>query len=387
MRVLVVPKWYPWPQWPVWGIFCREHAAALATRHDVVVLASLATPNPAFGLYELTDGVEEGLRTLRVRYRRPRLRPLALGCQLLGMTAAIWRLRRDGWRPDVVHAHVYSAALPALAIGLVSHAPVAVTEHYTGFGRGLITGYERLLARFAFEQADVVGPVSDELAGHLRRLAPTARMVTVPNVVDTEAFEPPARPSPPGSEPKLLNVAALAEKKGHFHLLEAMTRLEGARLDIVGDGELRGDLEQRVGELGLGGRVRFVGERPKHEVAQLMREADLFVLPSLAENLPVVLIEAMASGLPSVATRVGGVPEMLDGGSGCLTEAGDAHALARAVRSALDKTFDSQAMAARAREHYGYEAISRHWTEIYEDLLSRRGKSSSATRRRTSASS
>ncbi|MEJ7817590.1 MAG: glycosyltransferase [Thermoleophilaceae bacterium] len=386
MRVLVVPKWYPWPDQPVWGIFCREHAAALATRHDVVVLASLATPSPDFGLYELTDAVEDGLRTLRVRYRRPRLRPLALVCQLLGMAAAIWRLRRGGWRPDVVHAHVYSAALPALAIGLVSRAPVAVTEHYTGFTRGLITGYERSLARFAFERADVVGPVSDELAGHLSRIAPKARMVTVANVVDTEAFAPPAQPHPPGGEPRLLNIGALAEKKGHIHLLEAMTELEGARLDIVGDGELRTDLERRVGELGLGDRVRFLGERPKQEVAQRMRDADLFLLPSLAENLPVVLIEAMASGLPSVATRVGGVPEMLDSESGRLVAPGDPHAFARAVRSALDNDFDPQAMAARARERYGYEAISGRWTEIYEELLSRRGRSSSATRRRTSAS-
>ena len=71
MKVLVVPKWYPWPERPVFGIFCREHARALATRHEVVVLASLATPRPDFGLYRLTDEVEEGIRTLRVRYRRP----------------------------------------------------------------------------------------------------------------------------------------------------------------------------------------------------------------------------------------------------------------------------------------------------------------------------
>jgi glycosyltransferase involved in cell wall biosynthesis len=386
MRVLVVPKWYPWPDWPVWGIFCREHAAALATRHDVVVLASLATPNPDFSLYELTDAVEDGLRTLRVRYRRPRLRPLGLVWQTMGMMAATRRLRREGWRPDVVHAHVYSAALPALAIGLVSRAPVAVTEHYTGFVRGLITGYERLLARFAFERADVVAPVSDELAGHLRAIAPRARMVTVANVVDTEAFVPPAQRPGPGPEPKLINVAALAEKKGHANLLEAMTRLDGARLDIVGDGELREQLEDRARTLGLGERVRFLGERPKHEVARRLREADLFVLPSLNETFGCVLIEAMASGLPSVASRTGGVPEVLDSEAGLLVTPEDPEALAVAIREALERRFDSGQMAARARERYGYEAISGRWTEIYEELLSRRGRSSSATRRRTSAS-
>ena len=109
MRVLVVPKWYPWPERPVFGIFCQEQARALATRHDVVVLASLAVRTPDFGLFELSDAVEDGVRTMRVRYRRPRFRPAAMACQIAGMLAALRRLRRAGWRPDVVHAHVYSA--------------------------------------------------------------------------------------------------------------------------------------------------------------------------------------------------------------------------------------------------------------------------------------
>ena len=111
-----------------------------------------------------------------------------------------------------------------------------MTEHYTGFGRGLVTGTERRLARFAFERADVVAPVSRELEGTLRAVAPDANMVVVPNTVDTEAF------GPPDSRPagmRLLNVAALADKKGHRFLLDALTELPDATLDIVGDGELR----------------------------------------------------------------------------------------------------------------------------------------------------
>ncbi|HEX5910745.1 MAG TPA: glycosyltransferase [Thermoleophilaceae bacterium] len=384
MRILVVPKWYPWPELPVFGVFCREHAAALATRHDVVVLATLFTPDPPdFRVFKLTDQVEDGLRVLRVRYRRPRLRPLALVCQLAGMAAAVRLLRREGWRPGVVHAHVYSAALPALAVGRLSRALVAVTEHYTGFGRGLITGNERRLARFAFERADVVAPVSRELEGTLRELAPKANYVVVPNTVDTDAFEPPAE-RPPGL--RLLNVAALAEKKGHRFLLEAMTELPEATLVIAGDGELRGELEERVRELALEDRVTFSGEQPKHEVARLMREAGLFVLPSLAENLPVVLIEAMASGLPAVATRVGGVPEMLGDEDGVLVEPEDPPALAAAIREAAGRAFDPQAMAARARDRYSYAAVCERWTEVYAGLASSRGSSSEATRRATASS-
>jgi L-malate glycosyltransferase len=385
-RVLLVPKWYPWPDRPVFGAFCREHARALATRHDVVVLASLATPRPGFAAFRLEDTVEDGIRTLRVRYRRPFLRPAAMGFQLLGMLAALRRLRCEGWRPDVVHAHVFEAAPPALALARLSRAPLAITEHYTGFQRGLVTGYDRTLAKWSFERADLVAPVSEELAGHLRELAPRAAFEVVPNVVDTKEFAPTPRASEPDARPRLLNVAALAEKKGHRYLLEALVELPDATLDIVGDGELRSELERHAHSLGLADRVRFLGERPKHEVAELMRAADLFVLPSLAENLPVVLIEAQASGLPAVATRVGGVSELVDDAAGILVPPADPAALAAAIRAALARDFDPPALAARARDRYGYDAIAARWTAIYERLASRAGRTRSATTVRSAAS-
>jgi glycosyltransferase involved in cell wall biosynthesis len=383
LRVLVVPKWYPRPDRPVFGIFCREHARALATRHDVVVLASLAVSRPSFVGFQLEESVEDGIRTLRVHYRRPFLRPVAMGFQLLGMLAGLRRLRRDGWRPDVVHAHVYQAAPPALILARLSGAVTAVTEHYTGFQRGLVNGYDQTLARLSFEHAGVVAPVSRELAGHLRELAPRARIEVVPNVVDTAAFSPPTTRTPGRA---LLTVAALAEKKGQRFLLDALADVPEATLDVVGDGELRATLERQASALGLDGRVRFHGERPKEEVSELMRQADLFVLPSLAENLPVALIEAQASGLPAVATRVGGVPELVDERAGALVEPGDAATLAAAIRETLERLsdFDPAALAARARERYGYDAVCARWTEIYADL---RSSSAGTTRFATSSRS
>lgn len=384
MRILVVPKWYPWPELPVFGIFCREHARALATRHEVVVLASLATPGADFPVYRLTDEVENGIRTLRVRYRRPRVRPLAMACQLAGMLAALRRLRRDGFRPDVVHAHVYSAALPALVLARLSRAAMVVTEHYTGFQRGLVTGADRLTAKAAFERADLVAPVSRELAGHLRAIAPGARVEVHPNVVDTDVFTPTAREDR-GVPRRLLTVGALAEKKGHAYLLEALTRLDEVELDMVGDGELRAELEDTARRLGV--PARFHGELPKEEVARLMAEAELFVLPSTHETFGCVLIEAMASGVPSVATRVGGVPEVLTDDAGELVAPRDADALAEGIQRALGRKFDGEALAREARERYGYAVFAERWTRVYEELLERRrGTTSSATVRRSASS-
>jgi glycosyltransferase involved in cell wall biosynthesis len=384
MRVLVVPKWYPWPERPVFGIFCREQARAIARQHDVIVLASEAVKAPGFAVFELSDADEDGLRTLRVRYRRPRFRPAAMGCQILGMLVALRRLRRQDWRPEVVHAHVYSAGLPALILGAVSGAKVLVSEHYTGFQRGLVTGYDRFTARLVFRHVDLVAPVSDDLARYVQALQPRATVRVVPNVVDTEVFHPAAegqRQSSARGSARLLTVGALVPKKGQADLLESLALLRRERevtLDLVGEGESHGELEQRARELGLGAAVRFDGERPKEEVAEFMRHADLFVLPSLFENLPCVLIEAMASGLPFIATAVGGIPDLVAETGGGLCPPHDPQALAAAIACALDDPaeIDREALAEEARRHFGYEAIAGIWTEIYEELVSNAGTTS-----------
>jgi glycosyltransferase involved in cell wall biosynthesis len=221
--------------------------------------------------------------------------------------------------------------------------------------------------------------VSQELAARLRPLAGGTPMRVVANPVDTRVFHPADGPRPEGP-PRLLCVAWLDPKKGHHYLLEALAALDrdDVTLDLVGGGDLRPELEAEAARLGLGGRVRLLGPLAKEGVAEMMRRADLLVLPSLHENLPVVLAEAAASGLPAVATRVGGVEEVLDPEAGTLVPPRDSLALASAIRDWLDRPRpDPDALAARARERFGYEALGRTWDEIYAGLVSSRAGSSS----------
>ncbi len=388
-RVLIMPKWYPWPDRPVWGQFTREHARVVARSNDVVVLPSDAVRSPGFAAWQLAEADEDGLRVMRLRYRRPAVRAASIGFHIAGAVAALRRLRRAGWEPDIVHAHVYSAALPALALARRAGAPLVVTEHFTGFQRGLVKGTDLLTARTAFRGADLLAPVSQELAERLRPLAGDTPIRVVANPVDTDVFRPQGGPREEGP-PRLLTVAWLDPKKGHRFLLDALAALgrDDVTLDLVGGGELRPELEAQAARLGLVGRVRFLGPLSKEGVAELMRRADLLLLPSLHENLPVVLAEAMASGLPAVATRVGGVADLVDSeDAGTLVEPGDPGALAEAIRRRLDSPEpDPSALAARAAERFGYDALGRTWDEIYGELLSSRGGSTSSRTTRASSS-
>src|SRR5262249_28395375 len=153
----------------------------------------------------------------------------------------------------------------------------------------------------------------------------------VPNVVDTDLF------AGDGTERngRLLAVGLLYEAKGYEFLLRAVAELarsgRDVRLDIVGDGPGRDAYERLTTALGLTERVVFHGLLRKPDVARMMREAELFVLTSRYDNNPCVVIEAMASGLPVVATAVGGIPELVSERSGRLARPQDPESIAAEI--------------------------------------------------------
>ncbi len=145
-----------------------------------------------------------------------------------------------------------------------------------------------------------------------------------------------------GSATRLLFVGRLAPIKGLTVLIEAFSQLAEEHpqlsLDIVGDGPARAELEQLVGERSFSKRIRFLGYRSEEEVGELLKEAEIFVLASFAEGVPVVLMEAMAAGVPCLATRVAGIPELIeDGESGLLAPAGDIDSLVARLRELISQ--------------------------------------------------
>ncbi len=182
-------------------------------------------------------------------------------------------------------------------------------------------------------------------------------------------------------QPLLLTVAQLVPCKGHAYLLEAMKQVAQRRpeveLALAGDGPLRASLEARARELGVDGRVRFLGHR--HDVADLLAAADLFVLPSLNEALPVTLMEAMLAGCSIVTTTAGGIGDLVgDPNAGETPVAwtvppGDPQALATAIREALDDHALRSDRAERARhrvmERFTADRMVDVTLGVYDDVL------------------
>jgi glycosyltransferase involved in cell wall biosynthesis len=367
MRVLITPEWYPWPDRPLYGVFCREQARAASRLMDVRVLTWRLDPTLR-APFHIEEGDEDGLRTVRVAFARGRIPKSASAFKLAGCVTALARMWSRGWTPDVIHAHQYVAGPVAFSLGQLAGAPVIFTEHYSGFSS--LPDREQRRAKWAFERARLVCPVSEELAEHVRAAAPRARLEPVPNVVDTDVFAP-ASPRQLGTRVRLITVASLIERKGHRYLFAALGRLRQAGtelgLDVIGDGPLRLDLEKLADDLGVGDLVSFQGGKDKMAVAAALRRADVFVLPSLAENLPCALLEAMATGLPVVATGVGGIPEVVGSGQGILVAPGSADALADALGQIVTSIgdYDPDQVRAIAVSRFGHDAIARRWAEVY----------------------
>jgi glycosyltransferase involved in cell wall biosynthesis len=367
--VAVIPAWYPGPGRPLEGVFVRDHARAAARDNDVAVFVNDERPPPRRRLFAVEEAVEDGLRTFRIRHSS--VSQLGTAGWLSGILVALNRLRREGRRVDLLHAHVHGAAWTAMLVGGTARLPYVVSEHSSEFAHGGLPSGRLRRARISFRRAAVVCPVSDYLRSRIESQGIEADFRVVPNPVDTDLFGPAA---PPPGPPRMITVGSLQPAKGLPQLLEALRDLRGDfALDVVGDGPQRAEYEGLARAAGLADRVVFHGLQPKPVVAAIMREASFFVQPSLGETFSVVVAEAMSCGLPVVATDVGGIPELVDEQTALLVEPGNPEALRGAIERMLDGHADyaRDELRARAVGRYSLDAIGDAWSDVYRSVLRR----------------
>ncbi|MBA3884874.1 MAG: glycosyltransferase family 4 protein [Acidobacteria bacterium] len=271
-----------------------------------------------------------------------------------GACKAVVRLAAalGGFRPDVVNYHfVTGEALYFAWLASICRYKLVLSAHGSDVlrpkpwdapllprilaGAAAVTTVSRLTARRVIEDYPV----------------DPARVSIIPNGVDCDFWSNVRGVRLAQRPPTILAVGRLHPVKGHDVLLRAFALLAGAhphaRLVLVGDGGFRHTLEVLTAELGITGRVEFAGQLGPEAVRARMAAARCFVLPSRSEGLPLALLEAMAAGLPVVATRVGGVPEVVDESHARLVPTEDPPRMAAALQAALVDSTASEGLAAR----------------------------------------
>lgn len=310
------------------------------------------------------------LREVRVYYRKR----LPWISHRRALYRGLQALRREGFQADLLHLHV---AFPAGLWALEQRLPMVVSEHHSGYHTPeQWPPWERLLRRVILNKAGCICPVSAHLGEALRQFGASKPQKTIGNVVNDRLFEPPHTARPAGRM-RLMHLSSLADQwKNIRGLLRAVARLYRRRPDfelwLGGDGNLE-QVKHWAGEAQLPDEAwRSFGPLRPQEVATMMRECDGFVLFSHTENQPVVLLEAMSTGLPIVSSDVGGIPEFVDEKAGQLVAAGDEAALVQALEQWLEKgpsrpRQSHPAIASLASE----EAVGKSFEELYEQLLAK----------------
>lgn len=372
--ILILPPWYPTSPDQYGGIFIKEQAEALARSRRVVVLyIRLARPRdlmerPARLLPRLRIRTRSRLRevSLEIANPFPGLLPLrALFLNFLYRALYLLLVLPEA-RIQAIHAHSIQDQGFAAERLTGGRIPFFLTEHSSRYlSRQAFAPLARYRTRRCALRASGLFAVSPALAaGMAEKLGIKKETISIiPNIVNTVFFGFCPRRNTLEA-PRLCAVCNLVPVKALDVLLKALSLLvpdfPGLRLRVAGSGVLRAALAAQIEADRLGGVVRLEGPMSREEVRDLLRESDILVLPSLAETFGVVLIEALATGMPVVATRCGGPEGIVGPGDGLLVEAGDPRALADGIRELMRAygTIDQAAVRRRCVQRFGADAIT-----------------------------
>lgn len=371
--MLVLSSVFPNAAQPTFGVFVRARAAEVARHSEVAVMAPVAwfPFNRLFRGCERTDiprfERQDGLPVHHPRFFSvPGVLKFLDGLfYFLSLVPAVRRLRRE-FPFDVIDAHfAYPDGVAACLLGRLFRCPVTVTL------RGTIVPLSRYRLRrrqivWTLRRADGVIAVSQSLKDVAVSLGIAPEKIRViPNGIDAAAFRP--RPGAearralglPADRTIVVSVGSLSPRKGHQRVIEALPDVSAKHPDVlyvvVGGPGVEGDtgplLTRMIREQGLAEHVRLAGARPHSEIPDWLSAADVFCLASSNEGRANVLLEALACGVPVVATRVGGHAEVVrDAHNGFLVEVGDRDGLARALVAAMETDWDRASIAEEWRE-------------------------------------
>ena len=387
--VLILAGWYPSRVDRHTGDFVQRHVRAIALYEKVVVLHLVKDEALGGRKVEIQACRQGNLVEYIVYYnaRGPLERGISLFRSLYLGQKMVSRIKKEHGIPSLIHVHaVWKAGLLGLWLKKRYGWGFLLTEHWAGYTRqnpwGLHAQHalvRRLYAK-VFAATDLFLPVSKAQAGDIQQWFPGVPYEVVYNVVDTDLFHPSpsadggVNPSADGGIKKCIHVSTMGYQKNIEGILRVLEQLCAAREDvnITLVGPYTPAIRQALADKGLlDRRVFLTGEISYPEVASLMSASHFLLLFSRYENLPCVILEALCCGLPVIATRVGGIPEVLDNSNGILVDSEREDQLLQALYSMLDgyALYDRPLIANKAAQQFSYPIVGGQLAGIYRRML------------------
>jgi len=383
MKVLKITTWYPNPFLPLLGSFVNDQAKALRDENiDVGVLfVDMGIHHFSSKISNFSNKstfqIEEGIPTFRYQ-----------GLFLPKWTTFIF----DRWvkyfdilyqnyvlkngTPDVLHAHHYQAGYAAFFLSKKYNIPFVITEHATVFLHSELKGTQKYIATTAFNNADKIIAVSSGLKKAIQKYT-TNEVMVIPNLIDTSIFQISLKEKTYNNKKtKLIAIGDLIKRKRFDLIIEAISKMsadqkENIELKILGEGSERQTLETLISKHHLSNQVFLLGEKKKEEVAKHLKQSDTFILSSDFETFGIVLIEAIACGIPVIATRCQGPEDIVNKNNGILIPLNDANALKSAIEKMQSTltNYDASEMRTEIKNKYDKTVIVNKLLQTYEAFL------------------
>ncbi len=364
----------PTKEYPMNGLFEFDQARALAALgHDVKMLVvdirSFLRKRP-FGIYHYSvNSVDVHVISFPIGAI-----PREIQCKAGGilLKRLYKRVYGEGKKPDIIHAHFGDIGYIASMLSGKIDVPLVITEHSSLMNRDVVDRDILAVSKKGYTSAKGVISVSNALAQKIKKNTGISCCV-IPNIVDTEAFNNVERKQHDSFN--FVSVSNLVETKHIGDLVRAFNTFHesftDSKLCIVGDGKEREHIRSLISDFHLEDSVRMTGKITRSEIAEIYSEMDCFVLPSESETFGVAYIEAMAAGLPVIATKCGGPEDFVNSKVGCLTEKNDNAQLVEAMKRVFMNysEYDKDYIKNYSAKLFSPGAVAGALTDCYDRIL------------------
>ena len=377
-HIIFLARWYPHRYDPMFGLFVQRHAEAAALFNDITVIYCHAcerqqdnkTTRQQAMKFEIVRTNENNVDTIRVYYKKPKNKIQSL----LRFYRANMMALKLCKKPDLIHVHVLTRLGVIAWIQKILHkTPYIITEHWSRYLPGNdFSGFLRKTAcKLVVRNARTVTTVTENLATAMKNHGlKNDNYVVLPNVVNLDMFHISEKNNNPC---KIIHISCFEDKSKNISgLLESLKIIDDKGIDfqckLIGEGMDLDLMKEKAKNLQLINKVSFTGLLQGQALADELSSGDFLVLSSNYENMPVVILEALASGLPVVSTNVGGIKEMIDDTKGILVEPRNKEALAEAMIKMIEthKNYDANYLRNSVIEKYGYESVGMFLSRLYK---------------------
>jgi glycosyltransferase involved in cell wall biosynthesis len=388
--VLWLASWYPNASEPFSGDFIKRQAEAVSIYQPLrIIYIGKYSPEPRYLKTEksTSENSPQSLQEFILYYPSEGKSSVISRCRSFYTyfrkhLKIIKQLRKINELPDLVHVQVaMKAGLIALYLKWKYKIPYILTEHWSGYytqakdslsKKPLLT---RNLTKLILKKAERFLPVSDALGNQINRHWVQIPYLKIPNTVNTSLFFPAGDPS--GNVFRFIHISSLLYPKNPEGIIRSFISLlnQGFQADLVLVGPLNHFLTEILSISGLSpDKIHCTGEITYEQVGIELRKSSALVMFSYYETLSCVILEALCTGVPVIATRVGGVPEVIQEDNGILIESGDEKELLEAMKKMMlnHSSYDKDKISRRATAEFSYETVGKEIVEVYNSVLDRK---------------